>query len=83
MDDYFTVELVGVDGEWHPLYNRFCGIATFVTEDAAKVEATAVAKETGRVARVVRFTHSVVFVTDEETQVGKKTLADLDQQLFG
>ena len=73
MDDYFIVELVGVDGEWHPLYNRFCGIATFGPEDAAKGEALAAAKETGRVARVIRFTRSVVFVTDEETQVGKTT----------
>ena len=72
MEDYFIVEIVGVDGEWHPLYNRFCGIATFVTEELAKINAIVAAKETGRVARVVRFTHSVVFVTDEETQVGKK-----------
>ena len=83
MDDYFIVEIIGFDREWHSLYNRFCGIATFVSEDAAKVDALTASKETGRVARVSRVTHSVVFVTDEETQVGTKTLADLDQQIFG
>jgi hypothetical protein len=78
MDDYFIVEIIGVDGEWHPLYNRFCGIATFPTEEVAIPEARAAAKEVGRVARVIRFTRSVVYKTEE-----KPSLEKLDRELFG
>ena len=65
-DEYFTVEVVGVDGEWHPVWKHAGTVETFAKEADAMQVAVNVAKETGRVARVVRFRKEVVFLSDEE-----------------
>jgi hypothetical protein len=63
--EYFTVE-VGVDGEWHPVWKPAGTVETFAKEADAIQVAVNVAKETGGVARVVRFRKQVVFLSDEE-----------------